>query len=301
MTDHLNRVRDIAKYDPGSDMTTVVNHLIYDAFGKVTAESNPTIDSLFLFTGRPFDSDTQLQNNLNRWYDARVGRWLSEDPIGFAGGDGNLYRYVGNGTLRSSDPSGKNPSDALWKYWNNGRLPKAWAIDLTASAVLGTGFAGALQIVFFGDTCEFGLFAIGPAAANPTMPIVNNPLELLKHAAKRFFLDLPWGYDISLSANVTVAYSNLQGEQYADAASWTGVSYGANVDIGAGPGVGGGGFVSADGHWWGGSLGAGVSVPGSGFRTNPQYVYRLASIKLKDLVGDRAAMCVCYSLVAGLP
>ncbi|MGB9690465.1 hypothetical protein, partial [Thermogutta sp.] len=22
--------------------------------------------------------------------------WLSEDPIGFAGGDGNLYRYVGN-------------------------------------------------------------------------------------------------------------------------------------------------------------------------------------------------------------
>ena len=301
LTDHLNTVRDIAKYNPGSDMTTVVNHLVYDAFGRVTSESNPAVDSLFLFTGRPFDSDTRLQSNINRWYDAHVGRWLSEDPIGFAGGDGNLYRYVGNGTLRSSDPSGKNPSDALWKYWNNGRLPKAWAIDLTASAVLGTGFAGALQIVFFGDTCEFGLFAIGPAAANPTMPIVNNPLELLKHAAKRFFLDLPWGYDISLSANVTVAYSNLQGEQYADAASWTGVSYGANVDIGAGPGVGGGGFVSADGHWWGGSLGAGVSVPGSGFRTNPQYVYRLASIKLKDLVGDRAAMCVCYSLVAGLP
>ena len=39
LTDHLNTVRDIAKYDPGSDMTTVVNHLIYDAFGKVTSES----------------------------------------------------------------------------------------------------------------------------------------------------------------------------------------------------------------------------------------------------------------------
>ena len=96
LTDHLNTVRDIAKYDSGSDMTTAVNHLIYDAFGRVTSESNPTIDSLFLFTGRPFDSDTQLQNNLNRWYDARVGRWLSEDPIGFAGDDPNLYRYVGN-------------------------------------------------------------------------------------------------------------------------------------------------------------------------------------------------------------
>ncbi|MEJ5341556.1 MAG: RHS repeat-associated core domain-containing protein [Thermogutta sp.] len=105
LTDHLNTVRDIAKYDSGSDMTTAVNHLIYDAFGKVTSESNPTIDSLFLFTGRPFDSDTQLQNNLNRWYDARVGRWLSEDPIGFNGGDASLYRYVGNAPTEATDPN----------------------------------------------------------------------------------------------------------------------------------------------------------------------------------------------------
>jgi RHS repeat-associated protein len=106
LTDHLNTVRDIAKYDPGSDMTTVVNHLIYNAFGKVTSESNPAIDSLFLFTSRPFDSDTDLQNNLNRWYDASVGRWLSEDPIGFAGGDGNLYRYCNNSPITARDPNG---------------------------------------------------------------------------------------------------------------------------------------------------------------------------------------------------
>ena len=84
----------------------MVNHLIYDAFGKVTSESNPTVDSLFLFTARPFDADTGLQNNLNRWYDSRVGRWLSEDPIGFAGGDGNLYRYVGNNALAQTDSKG---------------------------------------------------------------------------------------------------------------------------------------------------------------------------------------------------
>ena len=107
LTDHLNTVRDIAKYDPGSDMTTVVNHLIYDAFGRVTAESNPAVDSLFLFTARPFDPDTVLQNNLNRWYDFRVGRWLSEDPIGFAGGDGNLYQYVGNCPILVRDWDGR--------------------------------------------------------------------------------------------------------------------------------------------------------------------------------------------------
>jgi RHS repeat-associated protein len=117
LTDHLNTVRDIARFDPQTGATTVVNHLVYDAFGKVTAETNPAVDSLFLFTARPFDPDTQLQNNLNRWYDARVGRWLSEDPVGFAGGDGNLYRYVGNGPSGRFDPVGlrepEDPFDAV--------------------------------------------------------------------------------------------------------------------------------------------------------------------------------------------
>jgi RHS repeat-associated protein len=81
LTDHLNTVRDIAKYDPQTGVTTVVNHLVYDAFGNVTSESNPAVDSLFLFTARPFDQDSRLQYNLNRWYDPAVGRWLSEDPV----------------------------------------------------------------------------------------------------------------------------------------------------------------------------------------------------------------------------
>jgi len=105
LADHLNTVRDIATYDSQTG-TTVVNHLVYDAFGRVTSETDPAVDSLFLFTARPFDPDTQLQSNLNRWYDARVGRWLSEDPIGFATGDGNLYRYVGNGPEYSADSIG---------------------------------------------------------------------------------------------------------------------------------------------------------------------------------------------------
>jgi hypothetical protein len=47
-----------------------------------------------------------LQNNLNRWYDPSVGRWLSEDPIGFAAGDANLHTYVGNTVLVALDPQG---------------------------------------------------------------------------------------------------------------------------------------------------------------------------------------------------
>jgi len=129
LTDHLNTVRDIAKYNPQTGATTVVNHLAYDAFGRVTSESNPAVDSLFLFTARPFDADTGLQNNLNRWYDASVGRWLSEDPIGFAGGDGNLYRYVGNGVVTNTDAFG------VRKTWD---IVKCVSLVSAASVLAGT-------------------------------------------------------------------------------------------------------------------------------------------------------------------
>lgn len=39
-------------------------------------------------------------------YDPRVGRFLSEDPIGFGAGDANLYRYVFNSPTNATDPSG---------------------------------------------------------------------------------------------------------------------------------------------------------------------------------------------------
>ena len=61
-----------------------------------------THQTIIGYTGRPLDLVTGLQNNLNRWYDARTGRWISEDPIGFAAGDANLYRYVGNGPTNPS-------------------------------------------------------------------------------------------------------------------------------------------------------------------------------------------------------
>ncbi len=39
-------------------------------------------------------------------YDPGIGRWISEDPIGFKAGDSNLYRYVGNNPTNNTDPSG---------------------------------------------------------------------------------------------------------------------------------------------------------------------------------------------------
>jgi len=41
-----------------------------------------------------------------RYYDPEVGRFVSEDPIGFEGGDVNLYAYVQNNPVMFVDPSG---------------------------------------------------------------------------------------------------------------------------------------------------------------------------------------------------
>ena len=53
-----------------------------------------------------------------RWYDSASGRFISEDPIGLAGGI-NLYGYVGNDPVRLTDPTGNNP---LWIALARGAL-----------------------------------------------------------------------------------------------------------------------------------------------------------------------------------
>jgi len=131
LTDNLNTVRDLALYDFGTDTTSVANHRVYDAYGNLTDETNAAVDCLFGYTGRQFDEATGLQNNLNRWYDPRVGRWLSEDPIGYAGADANLYRYVRNSLTNAVDPLGlASPRETprplvLLIQQYGGRIPRA--------------------------------------------------------------------------------------------------------------------------------------------------------------------------------
>lgn len=75
----------------------------YDSFGNA---SNSSFSSRYQFTGREFDSFTGLQYNRARWYNPQIGRFISEDPIGFRGGDVNLYGYVRNNPVNYFDPLG---------------------------------------------------------------------------------------------------------------------------------------------------------------------------------------------------
>jgi RHS repeat-associated protein len=91
----------------------------YDAFG-VKTNAVGTTDTVFAYTGRDGEDPFGLQYNRNRWYDPAAKRWLSEDPIGFAGGDSNLNRYVGNGPTNATDPDGY---EAIAIGPNGKRLP----------------------------------------------------------------------------------------------------------------------------------------------------------------------------------
>jgi len=106
LTDHQGTVRDVAEYDANLDETIVVNHNTYNGFGVKTDQTDAARDLLFGYTGRAFDKETGLQNNWYRWYNADAGRWLSEDPIGFAGSDANLSRYVTNDSVNWVDSTG---------------------------------------------------------------------------------------------------------------------------------------------------------------------------------------------------
>jgi len=99
LTDNLGTVRDLIKNDG-----VLGEHYKYDSFGAIT--SGNTSLTRYLFTSREFDTDTNLQYNRARYYDATTGRWLSHDPLSFAAGDTNTYRYVGNNAMNATDPSG---------------------------------------------------------------------------------------------------------------------------------------------------------------------------------------------------
>ena len=90
----------------GTGATAVADHRVYDSSGnQVWQTPGVPADCLFGYTGEMLDPATGLQEELNRWYDPKTGRWLSEDPLGLLP-DMNPYRYCGNNPTSQLDPFG---------------------------------------------------------------------------------------------------------------------------------------------------------------------------------------------------
>ena len=98
--DGLGSVRQLT-----DDTETVVAEYTYDAFGNLIA-STGTADNTYGFTGeQQFNEADNLVFLRARYYDSRIGRFISRDPIGTKGGI-NLYGYVGNNSTNYIDPKG---------------------------------------------------------------------------------------------------------------------------------------------------------------------------------------------------
>jgi RHS repeat-associated protein len=81
---------------------------LYRAFGETTALSE-NLQSPFRWVGSLgyyYDADLLEYYLRARDYSPASARFLSRDPLGFEGGDPNLFRYVSNNPVNLIDPSG---------------------------------------------------------------------------------------------------------------------------------------------------------------------------------------------------
>jgi RHS repeat-associated protein len=114
----------------------------YDAWGNLeSGASEPGC----AFTGREWDPETRLYHYRARYYDPKIGRFISEDPIKWLGGI-NPYGYGGNNPVNRTDPSGlqaccsQGGATGYASCWSN---CVQTALGNAANFLVGLGVAGA--------------------------------------------------------------------------------------------------------------------------------------------------------------
>lgn len=104
LTDALGST--VALADTGG---SVIQKYQYDPYGNTTGTAGTT--NPYQYTGRENDG-LGLYYYRARYYSPGMGRFISEDPLGFGGGQSNFYAYVGGNPLSYIDRTGKGPVEA---------------------------------------------------------------------------------------------------------------------------------------------------------------------------------------------
>jgi RHS repeat-associated protein len=158
---------------------TLANTYMYDTFGNLTI-STGTLTNPFQYTGREFDLDSGLYYYRARYYNVQLGRFISEDPAGFAGGQ-NFYAYAKNRPTNLIDPTG------LFTVRNGIREHDTLNID----SVCGPGTGGActsatalLMCTCTKDDCAYSWKANAELRLYGDMYIYNGPFSTFPRRPK---------------------------------------------------------------------------------------------------------------------
>ena len=105
-SDHLNTPRKVTQ--PTTD--TLAWRWDTDPFGMAAPNQDPGKLGSFVYNlrlpGQYYQSETGLNQNLNRDYDPFTGAYTQSDPIGLSTGSRSTYAYVSGNPVSSFDPSG---------------------------------------------------------------------------------------------------------------------------------------------------------------------------------------------------
>jgi RHS repeat-associated protein len=149
---HSNAIGStIAMTDQHQD---IVNKYAYTPFG-IIADEQEGVAQPFKYVGQfgVMAEPNGFYYMRARYYDPEVGRFITEDPIGFAGGDVNLYAYVQNNPINYTDPYGLLSYDqnrARRKAANTGLMTKG--VKTVASMAVGSQVVKSLNKAGLGVT-----------------------------------------------------------------------------------------------------------------------------------------------------
>lgn len=144
----------------------------YDPYGGTTASAS--VENPYQYTGRENDGNG-LYYYRARYYSPAWGRFISEDPIGLAGGP-NAYAYVDGNPISKTDPSGLCPLCPVVLY-----LPQINAAGiLVAEAIAGVSIASGGAMAVRTIAQEMGIvriFGKWPAAKKALGSTLENPIH----------------------------------------------------------------------------------------------------------------------------
>ncbi len=149
----------------------IVNAYAYTPFG-IIANQTQTINQPFKFVGQygVMAEDNGWYYMRARYYDPETGRFISEDPLGFDGGDVNLYVYALNNPVMFIDPLGLCTESNL----TFGNFAKAWARNVTVGVA-----------AYYGWTKLLGLGSKGVELTNSQLKSIRSlEKQIEKHQQK---------------------------------------------------------------------------------------------------------------------